>query len=298
VRVSSLNRGVKAALLKPAFFFNNNFAYMARLEMGFSRGALNVAQRHVDATRPQTWEFSAFSQNGEDGIIDHLLSLVKAPNRYFVEIGASDGLENNSSYLAFAKKYDGVMVEGDAFKSGNALRFLQSLNWSVKYLNLFVEPDMVERLLSECLHRDPDFFSLDIDSNDYFVMKALLDAGLRPKVVCVEYNSAFGPDAPISIQYTPGISYLEYHPSQLYYGTSVEGWRALLGSHGYQFVTVDTRGVNAFFVDPKAVDLSDAIQGMQFAENTMQHRRHNTTWEGQFAKISHLPYVSIPTAVN
>src|SRR3954453_810009 len=186
---------VKRALLKPARFYNQSFAYVGRLEMGFSRGALNVATRRLDPLRPTTWEFSAFSQNGEDGITDHLLALVKTPNRYFLEIGASDGLENNTSYLAFAKKYDGLMIEADSYKSANAEHFLQPLNWAVKYLNRFVEPHNVNEILEHALHPDPDFFSLDIDSNDYFVADALLGAGLRPKVVCVEYNSAFGPNA-------------------------------------------------------------------------------------------------------
>lgn len=72
--------------------------------------------------------------NGEDGLIDYLLSRVTGPNRYFVEMGAPDGLENNSSLPAFVKKYDAVMVERDPLKAANAARFLQSMNWGVKYL--------------------------------------------------------------------------------------------------------------------------------------------------------------------
>lgn len=294
MRSDQLKTKVKAALLRPAYFFNTNFAYTGRLQIGLSRGALNASMRHVDPERPDTWELSAFSQNGEDGIIEHLLSLVRDPNRYFVEIGASDGLENNSSFLAFAQKYDGIMIEGDRFKSGNAKRFLQSLNWSVKYLNLFVEPANVDVILREAAYQDPDFFSLDIDSNDFFVMEMLLKQGLRPKVVCVEYNSAFGPVAKRSINYTPGIHYETFHESQLYYGVSVAGWRASLERFGYRFVTVERHGVNAFFVDESAVDLPHTIRGRDFAENTAQLRRHNTGWEGQFAKIAHLGYFDIP----
>jgi len=276
----------------PAAFFNNHFAYTSRLNMGFSRGALNLAARRLDPTQPATWEFSAFSQNGEDGIIDQLLSLVRKPNRYFLEIGAGDGLENNTSYLAFAKRYSGVMVEGDQDRSGDAQRFLQPLNWSVKYLNLFVEPGTASRVLDECLHRDPDFFSLDIDSNDYFVMVALLEQGLRPKVVCVEYNSAFGPTATLSIRYTASLDYLGFHESQLYYGVSVAGWRTLFERHGYRFVTVEARGVNAFFIDPDTVAVSADLVGSAFAENTAQLQLHGTGWEGQFQKIKDMPFVA------
>ena len=41
----------------------------------------------------------------------------------------------------------------------------------------------------------------DIDGMDLYVAKALLEAGLRPSVFCVEYNASFGPDAAITIPY-------------------------------------------------------------------------------------------------
>jgi hypothetical protein len=287
---------VKAVLLKPAYFFNANFAYMQRMSMAMSRGALNVSTRTVDPTRPITWEFSAFSQNGEDGIIDFLLSRIHKPNRYFFEIGASDGLENNSAYLAFAKRYAGLMVDGDEFKSGNAQRFLQPLNWAVRYVARFVEPWNAAAIVEESLHRDPDFFSLDIDGNDYFVLDALMQAGLRPKVICVEYNSAFGPDAATSIEYAPGMDYQTFHPSMLYYGVSIGGWRHLLDGAGYRFITVESRGVNGFFVDPDAVEVPDGIQALEFAENVGQLERQRCTWERQFAHIKDLPLLQLVPA--
>ena len=261
--------------------------------MAFSRGAMNVATRQVDPLRPETWEFSAFSQNGEDGIIDHLLSLIHEPNRHFLEIGASDGMENNTSFLAFAKKYTGVMVEGDRVRADTARRFLQPMNWGIIFMHQHVEPDNVGALLSALTHRDPDFMSLDIDSNDYHVMEAVLAGGLRPKVACVEYNSAFGPTRAVTIPYTRGLDYVAFHPSELYYGASVTAWRHLFAAAGYRFVCVDTRGVNAFFVDPGALDMRDDVKGRDFAENVAQARRHRVDWRGQFAMISELPFQEV-----
>ena len=266
---------------------------MARLEMALARGALNATTRHLDPSRPSTWEFSAFSQNGEDGIIDYLVSLIDEPTRYFVEIGASDGLENNSAYLAFAKKYSGIMVEGAKPRSDSASKLLSPLNWSVDYVHLLVEPANAQTLVDRCLQRTPDLFSLDIDGNDYHVAIAVLAAGLRPKVVCVEYNSAFGPDRALTIPYTPRLDYTTFHPSQLYYGVSIRGWRVLLEQHGYRFVTVETRGINAFFVDPDAVRLPEGLEPLEFAENVTQRHRVRTDWHGQFELIEHLPYVDL-----
>jgi hypothetical protein len=284
---------LKRLLLSPARFFNTTFAYTARVELACSRGALNVATRRFRERDPGSWEFSAFSQNGEDGIVDHLMSLIRTPNHYFLEVGASDGLENNSSYLAYVKKYPGVMVEADAFLSTRAERFLQSMNWAVKYLNLMVTPDLASQVIDECLHTDPDFFSLDIDGNDYFVARALLEGGLRPKTVCVEYNSAFGPSRSVTIPYSPGLDYLTFHPSQLYYGVSIAAWRTLFEEHGYSFVSVETHGINAFFIDPQAVGLPPGTEAIEFAENTTQLRRHGAGWEVQFDQIRTLPLIDI-----
>jgi hypothetical protein len=291
--IRSFKSRVTATLLRPTSYYTGAYAYMAQVNMALSRGALNAATRRLDPPRPGTWEFSAFSQNGEDGVIEYLLSHLADPRRYFVEIGASDGLENNSAYLAFAKKYSGAMVEGDAFKSRCAAVLLTPLNGAVDYVNLFVEPEDAPALLDRCIHREPDLFSLDIDGCDYYVANACMEAGLRPKVLCVEYNSAFGPDRAQTIPYAPAFDHTTAHPSHLYYGVSVRGWRGLFEPYGYRFVTVDTHGVNAFFVDPDAVQLPEGLEPLEFAENTIQLCRTRTNWKGQFEMIEHLPFVDL-----
>ena len=77
-------------------------------------GEATIQLRVLDPDRPLTWEFAGFSQHGEDGIVDYLSSQVLAPNRFFVEIGAGDGIQNCTAWLAFAKSYGGIWVEGNA----------------------------------------------------------------------------------------------------------------------------------------------------------------------------------------
>lgn len=292
---SRIRDQVKGHLLKPAYFYNTNFSYVNRLAFGSSRGALNVATRDLDPASVTSWEFSAFSQNGEDGIIEHLASLIREPNRYFVEIGASDGLENNSSYLAFVKKYNGLMVEGSSFKSRNAERFLQPLNWGVQYSNMFVSRDNVSEVAEESLLQDPDFFSLDIDGVDFHIAKGLLGREFRPKIACVEYNSAFGPDRLITVPYRDEFDYREAHASRLYYGVSLAGWLHFFNRIGYEFVSVDSNGVNAFFIDPGPIDpafLND-LRKIEWAENYAQRARLKRGWTEQFEMVKDMPYFEI-----
>ena len=76
---------------------------------------------------------------------------------------------------------------------------------------------------------------------------------------------------------------------------SVAGWRNFFAQHGYRFVTVDRKGVNAFFVDPDCFpgDFLDGIQGLAFEENRYQLSKFRCDSAKQFALISDQPFAQI-----
>lgn len=297
---SRVSAKLKELALRPVYFLNQYLLYFSRLSFASARGAANAATRVIDPADTLTWEFSGFSQNGEDGIIDHLATLIREPNRYFLEIGASDGLENNTSYLALVKKYNGIMVEGSPAKSRRARRFLQAHCLGVEFMDTYVNAQTARGLVDSCRHRDPDVFSLDIDGIDYYVAESLFENGFRPKVVSVEYNSAFGPDKSVTIPLQATFDFAEAHPTRLYYGVSLAGWQTFFKDHGYEFVTVDFNGVNAFFVDPEAVDSSSLtdLNRLEWQENCSQWARFHCNWQQQFDLISQMPLESIRGARN
>lgn len=261
-----------------------------REEIRFNRklcqGTAGASLRAIDSTNPRTWEFSGFSQNGEDGIIEYLCRKLRNPNKYFIEIGASDGLENNSAWLATVLKYAGLMIEGNS-KALNAAKKLYH-GPGVVYLDLFVKKENVSTLKSAAMHSDPDFFSIDIDGMDFYLMSTILDAGIRPKVICVEYNSAFGPDHSLTIPYSENFIHdANVDRGYLYYGVSCKGWKTFFHSRNYKFVTVDSNGVNAFFVDPSEFDdeFLSQICGTEFKENSYQLKLYGNTWQHQYTMI-------------
>lgn len=275
----------------------NRIIQLQQVEIAFAKASIALTARQIDPQLPSTWEFSAFSQNGEDGIIDYLASHLKNPNAYFVEFGASDGLQNNTSWLAIAKGYSGLMVDGDSQSIKRALALYNTLRIArVRFLHQFITHASLPSLLERFVHRNPDVFSLDIDGNDYYIAHQLLETGLRPKIWVVEYNSAFGPDRPITIPYDERFFYLNAHASGLYFGVSIAGWRALFRHYGYQFVTIDLNGVNAFFIHPDelraTLDLTK-MDTITFRENSTQLALHGSGWEGQYALIQHLPVIDI-----
>jgi hypothetical protein len=270
---------------------------LERVNVALSRAAATSGLRSIDPTEPLTWEFGGFSQNQEDGIIDFLCRHLRDKNRYFIEIGAGTGLENNTTWLAIALRYSGLMVEGNPVAAEQCWRLLQEFALGVTVSSTFVEPPMAKQLAGVALHRNPDFLSLDIDGIDYFVLSALMEAGIRPKIVAVEYNSVYGPDRPQTIVYRPGFNYFSFHNSGLYYGVSIAGWRRFFDALGYQFVTVDSNGVNAFFIDPSAFEetFAEGIQGRgdAFRENFYQWSKYRVPWERQVDMIRHLDFHDI-----
>src|SRR5664280_1807906 len=108
--------------------FIRRFRAMQRINSALSRAAATAPLRVIDPARPDTWEFSAFSQNGEDGIIDYLCRRLKKPNRTFLEIGAADGLENLTAWLALGLKYSGIMIDGDDKMASLASLIFPGLN--------------------------------------------------------------------------------------------------------------------------------------------------------------------------
>jgi hypothetical protein len=160
---------------------------------------------------------------------------------------------------------------------------------------MFVTRECIAALKALAWHHDPDVFSLDIDGMDYHIAEALLDGGFRPRIFVVEYNSVYGPDRSVTVAYEPDFSIEKAHPTMLYYGVSIAGWRRFFERRGYRFVTVNRHGVNAFFVDEGRFDARflAGVRGLAFAENLFQYRKFHRSSEEQFALIADRPFVSI-----
>ena len=90
-----------------------------------------------------------------------------------------------------------------------------------------------------------DFFSIDIDGNDYWVLKNL-DLN-RINVICCEYNHWVGNNV---IKVMPYNSKHEFK-NNVYFGASLLAMHDLLETKGFNLVAVDSSGTNAFFVKKK-----------------------------------------------
>ena len=106
--------------------------------------------------------------------------------------------------------------------------------------------NIVELLRKHSVPVDLDLLSVDIDFNDYWVLKAILKAGhFKPRVIAVEVNANLGPTVAKTVQYAPTRS---WDGKSDYYGASVAAMHKLGAAHGYSMVYCESHGVNCFMV--------------------------------------------------
>lgn len=272
-----------------------DFLAWKRVNAAIAKGSAMMQARDIDLSNPASWEFSGFSQNGEDGILDVLRGQLHHSNRYFVEIGSADGIENNSSWLTVMEKYSGLMIEGNSWLAGRANRTVIPFSPGAECINLFVSTNNISEIREMMVHSDPDVFSLDIDGNDFYIAKSVFDAGIRPRIFVVEYNSVFGPDRSVTIEYQEDFNYLKQDPTRLYYGVALSAWKKFFNQRDYEFITVERNGVNAFFVDRSQFDRDflDNLTGLEFAENCFQRRKFRLPDEQQFELIKNRKFVDV-----
>lgn len=190
----------------------------------------------------RTFERKVFSQQGEDGIIEEIFRRIGETNRYFVEFGVETGLECNSARLARECGWSGLFMEADP----DEFPILQA-NYApypgVRCVRAMVHPTNIQQLFADAgVPPEPDLLVIDIDGNDYWVWKAVVD--YRPRVVVVEYNAFYPPPSRWVMAEDPTFSWKQTD----YYGASLGALSRLGKSKGYDLVGTDSRGVNAFFV--------------------------------------------------
>jgi len=196
------------------------------------------------------YEQSVRSQNGEDGLIAHLVSAVGTANRYFVEFGTGGGLENNTAKLILQDRWGGLLIEGNEALH-KRISALYAPYLQVKILNRFITKENIESIFQSAgVPAEFDLLSIDIDGNDYWVWQAL--HGYKPRIVVVEYNASYPPPKKMVIAYDPKFVWR----GTSYFGASLASLAALGSKLGYALVGTDSRGVNAFFVRRDLLDRS------------------------------------------
>lgn len=181
---------------------------------------------------------NVYSQGGEDGIIEKILSLLLSTDRWCVEFGAWDGEHlSNTRNLIERYGYKAVLIEGDKGKFRELAGKYHGYA-AVIPLNRFVgfeKEDNLDSIISATpIPQDFDFLSIDIDGNDYYIWKTMMI--YQPKVLCIEYN----PTIP------NGVEFVQIPDHSINQGSSLDALVRLGKEKRYELVSVTEH--NAFFV--------------------------------------------------
>jgi hypothetical protein len=191
-------------------------------------------------------EFQVFSQGGEDGIIQYLISKIAIPNKTFIEFGVENYIESNSRFLFINNNWSGYVIDGSA----ENVRFIEHDLGSYGELHTtcsFITRDNINELLVKVgFDSEVGLLSIDIDGNDYWVWQAI--KSIKPIIVIAEYNSVFGVNTFWSIPYQADFVRKNNNAHQLYYGASLQALNYLAEQKGYSFIGCNTKGNNAFFL--------------------------------------------------
>ena len=192
-------------------------------------------------------EFKVFSQWGEDGIIQYLISRIGVQERRFIEFGVENYLESNTRFLLQNDNWEGLVIDGSETNVNYIRRDVVYWRHSLTAICAFINVENINKIISDAgFSGDIGLLSIDIDGNDYWVWKAI-DV-VRPVIAVLEYNSLFGCERPITIPYDPHFYRMNAHHSGLYFGASLPALCLLAKEKGYAFVGSNSAGNNAFFI--------------------------------------------------
>lgn len=227
--ISCANRGVQQLLSR---------SYREALERGLPSPTLSEA------------ELRCFSQNGEDGILLYLFSLLGTTNKKVLEICAGNGIECNAANLIINHGWSGLLVDGDERNIAEGRRFYSSCRDTFASLPTliasWVTAENVNALVADPgFAGDIDLLSLDLDGVDYWIWKAL--TCVRPRVVVLEFNYRWGPERAVTVPYRPDFQVArDRHP--WCGGASLAAFARLGRQRGYRLVGTHRLFFNAVFL--------------------------------------------------
>lgn len=196
-------------------------------------------------------QFRVFSQNGEDGILLFLFSLIGTTNKRSVELCAGNGTSCNTANLILNHGWTGLLVDGVLAEVEEGRRFYSqhadTAGHPPTFLHAWVTRENVNDLLAGSgFLGEIDLLSLDMDGNDYWIWEAL-DC-VSPRVVVLEYRTVWGAERAVAIPYRPDFVAESADGRADYSGASLPAFVKLGRRKGYRLVGCERLCFNAFFL--------------------------------------------------
>jgi hypothetical protein len=192
---------------------------------------------------------------GEFQVIENTLNTINLPNKYLVDIGASDGITQSSTVkLLTDRDYSGSLFEYNP-ESFSKLAFLYDSRIDIKLAKNKCTPSNIISLMEGFeVPKDFEFLNLDIDSYDLEVLRSVLKGGFIPKVISMEINPIFPPNIEFEVKFSDDQVWQGDH----FFGCSISSAEKALQQFGYLLVKIEYN--NAIFIHKLATDRFSKIR--------------------------------------
>lgn len=195
----------------------------------------------IDLTKQDKKIYSQFNQ---DGVLECIFNTIGTTNKYFVEFGSygTDDAMGNTPFLRHHFGFDGLLMDGTQHRDNAKYQVYQEFIQAETINELFIKYNVPSNF---------DFLSIDIDGEDYYVMKAIDLEKFCPRVVSIETNPHIIPPHKMIQKHDPNWIW----GGGMLYGCSITAISELMNNLNYSLVAYC--GVDAIFIKNEYLSKND-----------------------------------------
>ena len=210
------------------------------------------------------------SQFSQAGLLLQIFDRIGRTNKRFVEFGARRPAILNSSYFRLHEGWHGLLLDGAPGESVNGgsmdfvgVRELYGAPEGAPTVlrSEFITAENVNEVFTK--HGVPasfDLLTIDIDGNDFWVVRALDTERFRPRVCCIEFSSYFTSNEAAMLRYDPDFV---WRGRGQVTGSSLAALYIVMLKKRYSFCC-EAAGEHAIFIADECVSFADQMTPIPF----------------------------------
>lgn len=198
---------------------------------------------------------SVFSQNEEDGIIQYIIKKIDIKNHFFIELGCSDYEESNTRFLLKNNDWSGIIIDGSKENINKIKNSYYYWKKNINALSCFIDQENILQIFEKYCPKNLGLLSIDLDGNDYWILKKIIENGYSSDIIICEYNSLLGKEKSITQKYSR--DFIRKNNNKIVsYGASIKAFHKLLQTD-YKPIHGNKLGNNVFFVHRKHTSIEE-----------------------------------------
>tara|TARA_B100000963_G_C22465478_1_gene597690 strand:- start:244 stop:900 length:657 start_codon:yes stop_codon:yes gene_type:complete len=217
-------------------------------------------------------------------------------NKTFIELGSSNYKESNTRFLLLNNKWNGLIVDGSSVNINEIKKSYFYWKYPLEAKEKFITTANILETINE-FKKDKKFglLSVDLDGNDYWILKKILENGYIFDIIICEYNSLLGKKESISIKYNHNFI-REQNENIINYGASIKAFKNLLNNN-YKLIYGNQLGNNIFFVNRSFNEISEKSIDNCFNKSLFDEfsvkRGYKLTYEELIKKLNFNNFIEV-----